>query len=244
MSWQPTYPTHANKVKDVPDLVQSNWVAINKGLSGEHTATGHNLGGSNILWTATTAAESGDPTVPIGAISSPVTGALAFDNIVGSIVYYSGAAWRTLGQDYWSRFRAYISTTTLVCGGQNVKIIPDLENWDTLGEYDATLGTFAPSAAGMYFILGTIAVSGQQTSLNKSCALALSGTGTTLRTVDYKIFSSCSATPYPTLHTSYMGFLSAGEKICLVATNPETATVKFTVVAGCFAAHRLPWSGV
>jgi hypothetical protein len=241
MSWQPTYPKVASKISDVPAICQGNFAAFNVGMNLEHTGIiGHTPGIMGLCYYG--------PTTGIAALSSPGSGSMAYDTTLGVFVYYTGAVWKTIGWNSWSRARVYanaLNMATSAIGTAPAPIVFDAENYDTLNEYSTATGGFTAAGSGVYFIHANVSVSGSNTAASgMGCGLHLGGNFQESATVSY--VTSAGSSPYHTLQVTYIGLIASGAVVSagiynLVATN----TVK--IVTGAdktyMVIHRLPWSG-
>jgi hypothetical protein len=241
MSWQPTYPNHAHKVKDVPAILQGNWVAINSALSAEHTATAHPLGGCGILFYG--------PTSEISALSPPGSGAMAFDTTLGVPVIHNGSAWQTTGYGFWPRARAYSSATRSLSASEStpkVMLFDTDDVYDTLGNYNNATGYFTVPSSGSYIVMASIACSGTSASSNLRFDLGIYAS----RSADpinsnFAYVKDTHVSPYHTVNALYMGYFATGETICAKIFN--SGATAYDIVPGAtttfIAIHRLPWSG-
>jgi hypothetical protein len=86
----------------------------------------------------------------IESLSSPGTGALAFDNTGGIVkIYRSTNAWKRLTEDHFSRVKLTSSTQSLPATSWT-DVVFDTEVYDSLGEYNAT--TLRVLSEGYYLI--------------------------------------------------------------------------------------------
>jgi hypothetical protein len=171
--WQNTKPDVTNKISEIPGLLQQNWDAIEDILNIEHygpaSGTGaasgtHKLGIVSTIFKGTT--------VQIAALT-PVSGAMALDTTLGILEEYDGVAWNRIGYNYWSRIRAYRSTTIVVTAGASAQtLIYDTENYDTLSEYNNTTGLFTASSSGTYLIAAQLTVVASSSILNSGITSA------------------------------------------------------------------------
>ncbi len=241
MSWQPTYPKSTSKISEVPSICQGNFAAFNVGMNLEHTGiTGHTLGKVGLCYYG--------PTTGIAALSSPGSGSTAYDTTLGVFVYYTGAIWKTLGWNAWSRARVYANALNLsvsAASGNYSTIVFDTENYDTLNEYNTGTGCFTVASSGVYFIHSNISVSGSNTATSgMGCDLCLSGVPQTAPLTTY--VTSAGSSPYHTLQATYIGLVAAGAVVSAgIDSFVTTNTVK--IITGAdktyMVIHRLPWSG-
>lgn len=173
MTWQLARPSTEDSIAGIPAILQGNWVAIAALLGVSHYTWSSALSGRHV---------SGQPGIlftgsqtQINAIASPVSGALALASGTGIEHYYSGA-WNDIGRRGWSRARAYVSesipfTACTTSATDTQTIIFDTEDYDELGEYDNTTGTFTVSAGGPYLIIASICL-----CANATCATTVTAT--------------------------------------------------------------------
>lgn len=160
MSWINIYPTSDTKIRDLPDILSDNFEAIEDILDVEHdtltsgTSGHHREGGIGIIFEGTTAA--------ITALSSPPSGALAYDTTIGYLRKYTGSEWVVM-TDSHPRVRAYKSTNSTAASASTQTstgdyVVFDTEDYDELSEYDHSTGIFTASSSGLYHILVSVAV--------------------------------------------------------------------------------------
>lgn len=160
MAWNKSYPTSDTKIRDLPDILSNNFEAIEEALDVEHdtltsgTSGHHRAGGIGIIFEGTTAA--------ITALSSPPSGALAYDTTIGYLRKYTGSEWVVM-TDSHPRMRAYKSANSTAASASTQTstgdyVIFDTEDYDELSEYDHTTGIFTAAACGLYHIILSVAV--------------------------------------------------------------------------------------
>lgn len=155
MTWRKTYPTSKSKIKDLPTLHSDNFEAIEDALEYEHyspasaTATlsgAHRLGVVGAVYEGTT--------TQVTALTGMLSGALAYDTTLGLFVRYSGSAWQAIGQNEWSRVRAYRSTNIAVTADTAIAtLVFNTEDYDTLSGYNNSTGIFVAPVSGYYAII-------------------------------------------------------------------------------------------
>jgi len=172
--WKKVYPNSENEIKQIPNILQQNFSAIEDAYNIEHysPASGsvglsgeHRIGSVGAIYEGTT--------TQIAALTSPMSGALAFDTTLGVLVKYSGSNWLRLSQNYWSRFKAACTNTVIVTAGASANtLVFDTEDYDTLNEYDHTSGIFTALASGYYLLIGQLTMVASGTQLTSSVTSA------------------------------------------------------------------------
>lgn len=158
MGWNKTYPKGSNQLKEVPQVTQDNWPAIENILGVEHKTFTDPSSGEHILGVAGIVFEG--TTAGVSALTGMGSGAMVFDTTLGILQRYDGSAWKRITQDYHSRVRAYKSTTmALTAGASAALVIFDTENYDTLSEYNNTTGIFTAATSGYYLAISSVGVS-------------------------------------------------------------------------------------
>jgi hypothetical protein len=251
MSWEPSYPKLTHKVKDVPGYAQANFNALATGMAREHpgtTYTKHTPGGCGAIFYGTTA--------EIAALTTPGSGALAYDTNLGLLVRYSGSVWQehnktVAGVGTWSRIRAYANALTTSILTTNTDIPLDAETYDTLSEYNTGIGFATISASGVYLIAGSVTLSGD-ISGNLSCGskvqiIAGGVTGTYYSGSGSMRNTAMNASPYASFPFCFIRWLNATDMVgvaAIVYTPGRTVVVVNGSTSTWMCIHRLPWGGV
>lgn len=153
MSWNATVPTTGSLIVDISSIHTQNWTAIEDFFGREHyTFTSplsgrHSPGIVGALYSGTTAAITG--------ISSPASGALAFDTTLGVMKTYGvlGAQWDQFNMLPYGRVIAYQSADHAMAALSDYNVIFDTETIDSLSEHSSSpYSKFNPKAAGYYLI--------------------------------------------------------------------------------------------
>jgi len=156
MVWNKDYPTSTVSPSASTLGLTGNWKALEDWWGVEHTtltsaSSGHHTAQNiSLVCVAATSA--------ISALSSPGTGALAYDTTKGELEVYRTAGWGKLTESYWSRVRtvflsASISTATWTKLTEKRTVEED--QYDTLSEFASSSGSASIKATGTYFVLGT-----------------------------------------------------------------------------------------
>ncbi len=191
-TWRVNRPAASDKIKDIPELCQDNFDAIEDIIGVEHgtfTDVGsgkHNLGQAGIVKIGTT--------TEITALTSPPTGAMGNDTSLGLLVRFDGAVWKYFGQDEWSRCRSYASSAqAITADSATVTAAYDTESYDTLSEFNTSTCTFTAKASGSYAIIASIGIVASATqAMSGTCSAngaiatswVVSGAGTNLEAIE------------------------------------------------------------
>lgn len=162
MSWSKTVPVPTSRVLALPTIFQDNWWAMAYTLSKEHYSMINTLSGRHVPGYTGVVHVSGG--TEIAALSSPQTGALAFDTSAGSGhgLYRSGTGWVSIHYNLPST-RVVVAVAdagvTLAAGVSGIPLSASpTEVIDTLGEFDTSTGVFSAKAAGYFLVSTTMCV--------------------------------------------------------------------------------------
>ena len=154
MAWSKTIPAASDSPCASTVQITSNWSAIEDWWGVEHyTFTSalsgmHKYGVLGVVLTGTNAT--------IKAVSSPGTGALAWDNTCGVLrIYKSDGAWDRITEDHYSRVLLKNTTGQAVPATAWALVAFDTETYDGLGEYSSVGPTLAFCADGYYLVQAT-----------------------------------------------------------------------------------------
>jgi hypothetical protein len=162
MAWSTSLPVSSTLIADIPTIHKSNWAVIEDAIGREHYGFSSSLSGKHnasavpVLCAGTTEV--------INNISSPATGALAWDTTLGIGKVYLGS-WNQINMLAMSRVDTYRSSNyTLVHGhdlSANAVAVPfNTEVKDTLSEYNTSTYIFTSVASsGYYLVQATLCLS-------------------------------------------------------------------------------------
>lgn len=164
MGWLKNRPGDSDSFANVPTIAQDNFDVIEDIIGEEHYTLGEALCGTHIPGVAGFA-KSGTTTI-IGSLTSPGSGAIAWDYTLGCWKRYWDSAWAIPGSaTKWSRVRAYLNSNqalTAVDGGTQVAQIEfNAEDYDSLSEFSSS--AFSATDAGEYLVVSSWSACGAQT---------------------------------------------------------------------------------
>ena len=155
MVWDKSYPTlSGDDIDDSVTQIRTNWSAIESVLSGEHAAISNALSGTHLYGRASIMF-SGTYS-QISALSSPATGALAWDTQCGVCRLYTGSEWPRITATYFSRLHVARSSTQVIAPATWTSIVFNAESYDSLDEYSLATNAITITSSGWYLLVGTI----------------------------------------------------------------------------------------
>jgi len=166
MTWYKDKPGENNSFSDVPQIAQDNFDATEDAFGQEHYTLGASLCGTHIPGVMGVV-KSASTTI-INALSSPGSGAMAWNTTLGWWQRYWASAWAIPGSaTKWSRVRAYKSSGNQSFdngegGSQTAAVTFDAETYDSLSEFAAN--TFTPADSGYYLVIASLGFSGGTSS--------------------------------------------------------------------------------
>lgn len=173
--WIATRPGTEDRWSDVPDLIQDNWETYGEATSAEHGPLGSSTSGTHSLCGAAGVCYYGT-TTSINAISSPPSGALAYDQTLGWLKRYWAGTWAMTTSSEWDRARYYlannISMASVNGNTQTVGISFDARTYDTFSGYASGSSKYVASADGNYLIVCQATVNGSGVQGTSSAASA------------------------------------------------------------------------
>jgi hypothetical protein len=152
MAWDKTYPLLTTNISASCPQIDANFAAIEGTVSAEHgslvaaTSGTHGYGRVSAMLSGTYAT--------IAALTSPATGALAFDTTCGVCRIYNGSSWVRMTGTYYSRVHAYSTATQVIPTATWTAITLGTESYDSLAEFTIA-GSPTVGQAGYYLIIGT-----------------------------------------------------------------------------------------
>lgn len=235
--WLKDKPSDKDSFSVTPAIVQDNLDAIEDIFGKEHSTLGDTLCGAHVP--GIMGAMASASTFTISLITTPGSGAIAFDTSVGWIKRRWGGTWAIPGSGTkWSRARAYLGTNQPLPANTPTQINFASESYDSLEEFSAY--TFTASAEGHYLVVASWCASGE------NVAGADSTIGIILLKNDILELSAARAVHEPgtetdvTIKISEVVALQAGGTIKIQAYKTTNAD---TIVAGSdrtfIAVHRL-----
>ena len=184
MAWNKVYPTlSGDTISASVTQIQANWSAIEGVLSGEHASLTNSLSGTH-LYGRTSVMFSGTK-AQIDALSSPNTGALAWDTQCGTCKIYTGSTWASITSSYFSRVHLSLTSPQAIGPGTWTSVIFNNESYDGLDEYSINSNILQLTGAGWYLGIGTIIWPTETTLDYQKIAAIYLGT-TTRKAVDVK----------------------------------------------------------
>lgn len=202
MTWLKTYPLSSSVVSASVTQITDNWDIIEDWWGVAHstltTATSgdHKIGRTGVILV--------DGTSGVSAISSPGTGALAYDTTKGELEIYRTAGWERLTANKWSRVR-YVWDYQTIPASTPTKLTSAAT---TSGTYD-TLSEFASNritvlGAGYYLIAISVRFPATSSNYRKEVGIYKNGVaitvagayGPAIRTVAIKDIVLLAATNY------------------------------------------------
>ena len=156
MTFTKTVPTSSSLIIDIPSIHTDNWAAIAALIGQSHQAI-TSVTVSGVHQAGKTAVISAASTTTINAISSPATGALAWDTTLGVGKVYLGT-WQQINMLPISRVEAYLTSDYTIpdtaTSSANAVTVPwATEIKDTLSEYNTTDYTFTATATSGYYLV-------------------------------------------------------------------------------------------
>ena len=155
-NWQPALPVSGTKMVDFPAIATGNWDHLEDVINVEHYAMDSSLSGQHRP--GKVAAVYVGPTASIGGLTSPTTGALAYDTDLGHYKWYNGNTWENLSDRFkYSAVSVYCSSDQTLSYATVCTAALTNEEFDVLSEWDGTYGhrSMQISASGFYLISAT-----------------------------------------------------------------------------------------
>lgn len=244
MGWNKTYPKGSNQLKEVPQVTQDNWVAIENIMGAEHktftdpSSGVHALGVAGVMFEGTTAG--------VSALTGMASGAVAFDTTLGKLMRYNGSTWKRVTQDYHSRVRASKSANmTLTAGASATPVIFDTEQYDTLSEYNSGTGVFTAIASGYYITIASLALNKLAIGGAPVLGLQIYKNGSVVTSVQEPLPSALQG--FITTNITTILKLDPGDTVRVTATitvNTETQVGAGGTYNTFLAIHRLGGQGI
>ena len=150
MAWSKTYPIGTTNISASTVQLTSNWIAIEDSTDDEHAALDNALSGTH-LYGRVSAMFSGTYAT-IAAISSPGTGALAYDTTHGVVRIYDGSSWKVVTSNTFARAHLYSNTAQAIPATAWTQAVLGEEAYDSLSI--ATNSSITVPAAGYYLVVG------------------------------------------------------------------------------------------
>lgn len=164
MVWNANYPLSSTDVCGSTEQIRDNWAALEAWWNKEHydfssaSSGQHDDGRSSVLAKATTS--------EISAISSPGTGAIAYDTTKGELDIYrwdsagSSAGWERLTEDVYSRVR-YGFDSQVITANTYQKVISASSSvisgyFDGLSEMSSANDKITLSGTAYYWVHGEV----------------------------------------------------------------------------------------
>ena len=156
MGWNKNLPASSSNIIDIPIIFSDNWLAIQVIFGIEHYSLTvplsgkHQPGKTGIIYSGTTSA--------ISAISSPESGALAWDTTLGVTKRYTGSTWEIVENFNTTRIQAYRTGDTTIAASSASAVPYNSETKDELSEWDSASYIFTAKSAGTYWIRADVLV--------------------------------------------------------------------------------------
>jgi len=160
MVWNKTVPTSATYIINIPGVFHPNWTLCEdiKGVQ-HYTYTSslsgrHKPGITGIIYANTTS--------NIAGLTSPQSGALAYDTTLGLLKRYNGSAWVQANLDPMAHTLAYRNGDQTIGKTDDPTVFTLLEynteTKDPLGCFSTFLSRFTPKTNGYYLIVPRVVV--------------------------------------------------------------------------------------
>jgi hypothetical protein len=177
MAWNKSYPLSSTDVSTSVTQIQTNWDAIEGIIGVEHstftsTPTGTHLAGrTGVLYYGSTSEITG--------ISSPGSGAIAYDSTLGVLKVntdgVSATSWTRMTSASYSRAKVSKAEEQTIPTGAWTTIsftqIASSGDYDTLSEFSSASSTFTVTGPGYYFINGTVMFSADDVDYFREAAV-------------------------------------------------------------------------
>lgn len=181
MAWNKIYPIGTTSVSGsvAPGSssgIRADWAALESWWDVEHSTFTSGGSGAHVVGkfgVMLTDANSG-----ILALTTPGTGAIAYDTTNGQLLRYSGTSWVRLTQNKYSRIREGFGVQTIPTTAwtvMNASTTTFSGSYDTLGEFNTTTRRFTPIATGIYLVRGSIQFSPTVSNYLKGIGLGING---------------------------------------------------------------------
>ncbi len=157
MTWTKTYPVlSGDTISASVTQIRANWEAIASALSGEHVALTDSLSGTHLYGRVSSMLSGTYAT--IAALSSPASGALAWDTTCGVCRIYDGTTWQRITGSYFSRVKILTTTPQSIPASSwtSITLAKETGYYDSLDEFTASTNYLVVKASGWYFIRGLI----------------------------------------------------------------------------------------
>ncbi len=235
-TWLKDRPGDKDSFATTVPIVQDNLDAIEDLFGQEHNTFSETACGTHISGVMGVVASAS--TVGILTLTSPGTGAVAWDTTVGSWKRYWGDTWAVPGSaTKWSRCRAYANSNQELALETLTNVTFSTEDYDSLNEFAGN--TFTALDAGYYLAVASISISGQAVGEAPSLGLALLKSGTIEASASKGLQQPGVETDVSILIVAVVQ-LSIGSTLTVQAYKTKTAD---TIIAGTdktyLAIHRL-----
>jgi len=154
MTWQKTVPISSTYIINIPEIFQGNWTILEDTAGVQHhtytsTLSGrHKPGISPVLYA--------DSTGNITGLTTPQSGALAWDTTLGVLKRYTGAAWAQVNLDNLPVVDVYLAGDQTVASAASTTytvIEFDTETTDVMSSFSTTTHVFTAPTNGYYLIV-------------------------------------------------------------------------------------------
>lgn len=161
MAWNKVYPVlEGDSIKDSVTQIAANWLAIDGVLSAEHAALSTSLSGTHLYGRVSTMFSGSKEAIT--DLSTPATGALAWDTTCGVCRIYNGTLWPRITEAEYSRAQVLLSVPQAIAaptvdGPQWTPIVFNTAPlYNSLLEYDLTSNALTIAATGWYLVRGVV----------------------------------------------------------------------------------------
>jgi hypothetical protein len=156
MVWNKSVPVTGTAITSAPNIFEGNWTALEDITGEEHYTFTNALSGRHkpgewpVFFSSTTSG--------ITAVTSPGSGALAWDTTLGLGKIYDGTSWGQVNMLVHSRVSAYRNGDKTLTTTDEIVVPFDTETFDSLSEFSTTTYTFTTTAAGYYLIKAQLSI--------------------------------------------------------------------------------------
>jgi len=226
-SWSKTVPVTGTKIVDIPSIHSNNWDAFDDWISDEHYGFTHALSGQHLegRTSVVTAAGSAD----ILGTSSPFTGAIGWDTDRGTGLLYDGTNWTIWSQLPMSRVQAYrnadYSIPATATGSASYPIPFDIEQKDSISEYNTSTFAFAASADGYYWINSRLSIQSATGGVNTMSFISIQSSAGVERTKQGTFAVFTLSTDEMPLMSNTVAFLSRGERVQVTVAHDQATSL-------------------